>query len=373
MSPPPIIQELINAAGMDGLNQAVAAAIQAAPDFMKQNGSGEPSITNGQDFVNLATSLLQWVPTEDTNATKVLDTICLFYFVLDQQPLLGLQTQIGPGSVGQPLTSFSQWIVKYAVQIGNFMNAPPSLTPASFQTFAKSPAYRVSECIDPTGASFHCFNDFFSRRLAQPRTISSPNSNLTVVYPADSRFDDAWTIDAQGNTTPTDDPHEISSKGLTYTIAELLGNSQFASSFNSGVWAHSFLDTFNYHRMHSPVSGTVVEARVIQAAAYLDVTVNSKTGQLQGRRKIGNPNITDRPKGGNPTLRDPNVTPTADDYSDYQFLQTRGLIVIDTSTSGQGNIGYVAGTCDNFSPSIPSLRPGRFLLQLAEKKHKRIS
>ncbi|KAK1758967.1 phosphatidylserine decarboxylase proenzyme 3-like protein 1 [Echria macrotheca] len=348
MSTPPIIQALIDMVSMDGLNQAVAAAITAAPDFMAQSDSHEPAITNGEDFVKLATSLLQWVPTENkddptkVNATKVLDTICLLYFVLDQKPLLGLQNRVGPDAVGQPLTPFSQWIVDYAAQIGNYMNSPSSLTQESFQTFVNSAKYRTAECIDPTGASFHCFNDFFSRRLAQPRTISNPNSNYTVVYPADSAFDDAWTIDAQGNTTPTDDPHEISSKGFTYTIAQLLDNSQFASSFNNGVWAHSFLDTFNYHRMHSPVSGTVVEARVIQAAAYLDVTVNPTTGKLKGRRKIGNSNITDRPRGGNPTLRDPKVTPQADDYSDYQFLQTRGLVVIDTSTSGQGDIGYVA-------------------------------
>jgi phosphatidylserine decarboxylase len=67
----------------------------------------------------------------------------------------------------------------------------------------------------------------------------------------------------------------IQVKGVPWDIKSLLGGTDYASAFTGGVWCHSFLCTYNYYRQHAPVSGTVVEAKVIQGGAYLAIHVIS--------------------------------------------------------------------------------------------------
>ncbi len=70
---------------------------------------------------------------------------------------------------------------------------------------------------------------------------------------------------------------------------------------------HSFLNTFDYHRWHTPVAGRVLESKVIQGQAYLDV--KTKPAIMDGEEvKVLN----------------------ALDGTGYQFVQTRGLVVIDS-------------------------------------------
>lgn len=63
--------------------------------------------------------------------------------------------------------------------------------------------------------------------------------------------------------------------------------------------------TFDYHRWHAPLAGTVLETNVIAGQAFLDVRVTH----------------TD---AGESALR-------AVEGTGYQFVQTRGLVILDTS------------------------------------------
>jgi len=99
-------------------------------------------------------------------------------------------------------------------------------------------------------------------------------------------------------------------KNLPWTISSLLQGSEYADEFHGGVWMHAFLNTFNYHRQHAPVAGEVLEAKNIQGAAYMEV--NSKCEPM--RVMCG---------------------PDAPDTPGYQFLQTRGMIIIDNPVLGK--------------------------------------
>ncbi|KAK3305136.1 phosphatidylserine decarboxylase-domain-containing protein [Chaetomium strumarium] len=134
-----------------------------------------------------------------------------------------------------------------------------------------------------------------------PHPINGPGNNKVVVYPANSRFDAAFTIDANDRSNPSANQIDINT---------LLNSSQYASSFAGGIWSHSFLSTYNYHRLYAPVSGTVVEARVI---------ANLKGGTFKKRCYIGK-----LPKNKGMHIE-------AVDGAGYQFLQTCSLFVIDTS------------------------------------------
>jgi len=92
-------------------------------------------------------------------------------------------------------------------------------------------------------------------------------------------------------------------------------NSDHADRFAGGVFTHSALRTFDYHRFHSPVAGTVREARIVQGQAYLDVDVIDSTAHAGA---------------------EPRRVLHAVEGTGYQFLQTRGLVVIESA------IGLVA-------------------------------
>lgn len=83
---------------------------------------------------------------------------------------------------------------------------------------------------------------------------------------------------------------------------------------------HPFLGSRNYHRMHAPVGGTVLETKLVEGQIYLKVIVD-ENGKLQPIRKIGRkkPSI----------LNTPNT-------AGYQFLHMRRLVVLETK------IGLVA-------------------------------
>ena len=328
---PQVIQDLFKIlrplGGLDAVEQAVRNAKEQDPETLERFG-----IRHAQDFINWITSFLTWVPFENDEARVVYDMVCLFAFVFDREPLISEQTPIAPASEDKPLTALSRWLVKYAKTMGAFMSTPASLTRETFTTFKNCHHYRVFECASPDGEAFRTFNEFFGRKLLVPRQIDGPGDNRIVTYAADSAFDNAFDIKPDSTIeVPADrwedDGNPITAKSLTWSIQSLLDHSRiYESAFAGGVWMHSFLNTFNYHRFHAPVSGTIVEARVIQQASYLDAV--AEDGKLLHRRRV----------------RVPKDKEATNDMSGFQFLQTRGLIIIDTSTSEDGDIGLVAGT-----------------------------
>ncbi|KAK3321867.1 phosphatidylserine decarboxylase-domain-containing protein [Apodospora peruviana] len=316
------------------LEEAVKSAIGKAGGV-----TAAEQISDANSFIGWMSNLLQWVPFETTQSTEVLQKLCVFYFVLDQPTMAFFQTDVDPNSVGNGLTTLSAWIVEYAAAMGVFMSKPPSLTKESFQTFVVATKYRVWECESPDGSAFHSFNDFFGRHLATPRPVDTPNSNLVPVYPADSRWGSCHGIDTGSNTwvpagsLANSKQELITAKGWTWSVGALLQGSDYASAFGGGVWVHSFLSTFNYHRYHSAVAGRVVDCNVVQNAAYLDVVASGE--KLVPRRRIN------RDVRGNGN--DVGAEITAEDQSGYQFLQTRGYVIIDTNAAGPENdIGLVA-------------------------------
>ncbi|UNI18327.1 hypothetical protein JDV02_004601 [Purpureocillium takamizusanense] len=187
------------------------------------------------------------------------------------------------------------------------MDTPASITPESLQSFKDSPPYNYEEALVPPGG-FRTFNEFFARHLKPgARPIDSPADDKVIVYPADCTYDNSIT---DQSIVSIQSGGVVMIKNLPWTIGSLLQGSEFANDFDGGVWMHAFLNTFNYHRQHAPVAGTVIEAKNIQGAAYLEV--NAK---CQPIRVMCGPDAPDSPG--------------------YQFLQMRGMVVIDNPVLGK--------------------------------------
>ncbi|KXH26337.1 phosphatidylserine decarboxylase [Colletotrichum simmondsii] len=112
-------------------------------------------------------------------------------------------------------------------------------------------------------------------------------------------------------------------KGLPWTIGELLGGCGGGEEFEGGIWIHAFLNTYNYHHVHAPVSGRVVEARKVRGLACFEVVVDDEEKRAACRR------VEDVSK-----WKDERGL-TAPNSPGYQFLQTRGVVVIENPLLGK--------------------------------------
>jgi phosphatidylserine decarboxylase len=261
------------------------------------------SVRNLDDYLKYINDLVTWAPRERGDTRYVYDKLAEFYFFLDQEPVKSLQSPIQPGKRPKKLTPLSEWIVEYASAWGSYLDTLASAK--DVETFKTDPVFNWDEYMPPP-SGYRTFNQFFARHVKPGmRPIAGLSDDGVLVSPADCTFVGWWQVSENSNVYVED--QKLSIKGIQWSIHQLLEGSTYAEHFKGGIFTHSFLNTFDYHRWHTPVRGKVVEARVIQGQAYLDVNVK--------------PAIVDGKKV--------NVLNTLDGTG-YQFVQTRGLIVIDS-------------------------------------------
>jgi len=259
---------------------------------------------------------LKWIPRQEGDTRYVYDHIVKFYFILDQEPVKSLQTPIKPGE--EKLEPLSEWIVEYANAWGLFMDTPESAE--RVKSFKYDQAFHWDDYMPPPSnykgdddyKAYRTFNQFFARHVKPGvRPIAGLRDNSVIVSPADCTFAGWWQIgnDEDSNIYVVGEKNGVVDiKGIQWSIRELLKDSKYADRFKGGIFCHMFLNSIDYHRWHTPVQGKVVEARVIQGQCYLDVNVAQKR------------------------LPDGTVVNVLNalDGTGYQFVQTRGLIVIDS-------------------------------------------
>ncbi|GAA1923537.1 hypothetical protein GCM10009815_17670 [Nocardioides marmoribigeumensis] len=179
---------------------------------------------------------------------------------------------------------------------------------------ANAPEYGVEESLvdgrpnSPSG--WLTFNQFFARELNPGlRPISEPTDNSVVTSPADCLFRQSFDIDDDSNIPA------VTIKGTHRygNIAQLLEGSRYAEAFAGGTFVHYMLPPSSYHRYHVPVSGRVEESFVVPGRVYMEVALEDH--QLSSK---------DRTQSG------------------YEFSQVRGVLTLDTSASGHGDLGTVA-------------------------------
>lgn len=79
-----------------------------------------------------------------------------------------------------------------------------------------------------------------------------PIADSEVVSPVDGVLSQTATFD--------DKQELIQAKGKTYTLKDLLRDDEMAKRFEGGAFATIYLAPFNYHRIHSPVKGRILDA-----------------------------------------------------------------------------------------------------------------
>ncbi|MBO5054128.1 MAG: phosphatidylserine decarboxylase [Muribaculaceae bacterium] len=321
----PKTQELIDLISKNNWQDKFQKAFEKAKSYNVQEMD---DINSLEDYYNWLDANLRWVPVEDQFGRKMFNHICKFYFILQQSPVLELQTPVQPHDQSQPLTPLSAWMKDYIKELGRFLDSPESITDESVKSFYNSPEFNMDEYLEPRGG-WKSYNEFFARSCKPgARPVAAITDSTVITSPADATFDGAWEVRG-------DDTIEI--KGIHWKISELLEGSPYKDRFKGGMWMHSFLGPADYHRQHSPVAGRVLESRDIMGVVYLEVTAvpDPKTGRntLEGHRPVARFDAPDTPG--------------------YEFMQNRGLVVMQSSIGlvailpmGMGQVSSVVMTAE---------------------------
>lgn len=328
----PVVEELISLIAENGWKDKFEKALEACH---AANTIEYENIRTLDDYYAWLDNSLKWVPVENPEGTAVYTAVTTFYFLLDQEPVKSLQTPIIPsklkGNDMPALSPLSSWMRKYVIAFGAWMNEPGSLTDEAVKSYYDSPRYNMGDYEMPLGG-WKTFNQFFARRTKPGyRPIAAINDDHVIVSPADSTNDGQWEVNADS---------KVSIKGLEWSIEELLEGSKYKDDFDGGIFIHQFLNTTDYHRQHAPVGGIVLEAREIQGATYLGVEAVPIEGDPKGRKKIVRRKLN------------------ALDEAGYQFLQMRGLIVIQSKI---GKVAVLPMGMAQVSSIIVTAEEGKFL------------
>lgn len=110
--------------------------------------------------------------------------------------------------------------------------------------FVKTYKINMSEA-EKDLTEYKSLNDLFTRRL---KSGVRPIADSFCVHPADSRITQHGEI-SQGQL--------IQAKGITYSLANFLGNNEQAARYEGGYFIVYYLCPTDYHRVHAPVEGVI--------------------------------------------------------------------------------------------------------------------
>jgi phosphatidylserine decarboxylase len=183
----------------------------------------------------------------------------------------------------------AQWLIKFNTAWGEWLNSPDSWNDEYYQLALSDPLFELDTDRYESPDNWHSWNDFFTRKLKFKYQIS----NFKFISPCDGEI--------------------VSAPVKTATIAnwlDLLGDSPYRDCFVGGETFHIVLDVFDYHRFHMPCDGTVLECTTIQG-------IHAGGGEIiwdeaENRYRYKQCGVTD-----------------------FQMLETRGVLIADTPSFGK--------------------------------------
>ncbi len=185
----------------------------------------------------------------------------------------------------------AQWLKAYNTAWGEWLSSPESWNEEYYRLALSDPLFELQTDRYESPDNWHSWNDFFARKLRKPFNFQL--STFNFISPCDGAI--------------------LSAPVKTATIAnwlDLLGDSPYRSCFQEGETTHIVLDVFDYHRFHMPCDGTVLECKTIQG-------IHAGGGEIiwdeaETRYRYEQCGVTD-----------------------FQMLETRGVLIIDTCAYGK--------------------------------------
>jgi phosphatidylserine decarboxylase len=147
--------------------------------------------------------------------------------------------------------------VRLSQAVGRLCDAEVPGALGRLATSLYSRAYRVNlDEAEPQAGGYASFDQFFTRRL---RHGVRPIADAAVVSPADGRLEQVGPVDSAG---------AILVKERDYRVGELIGDEAEAGRYAGGSFAVVYLSPADYHRVHSPATGKMVQVRSLPGDLY---------------------------------------------------------------------------------------------------------
>lgn len=142
----------------------------------------------------------------------------------------------------------------------------PVVKKAFIRTFATAYGIKLDEYARGSLSQYDSFNDFFTRELKDNiRQIDAdPNS---LVCPADGMISQLGQIHKD---------QVLQAKGKSYDVGQLLADYQLGKAMQDGSFATVYLAPTNYHRVHMPFDGTLIETIYVPGQLF---SVNNVTAE----------------------------------------------------------------------------------------------
>lgn len=182
---------------------------------------------------------------------------------------------------------------------------------------------------------FDSWNDFFTRRFRPgQRPVAAPDDDRVIVNACEStpyalrtgvqRHDTFWC------------------KQQPYSLHDLLAGDPAVDAFIGGTVYQAFLSATDYHRWHSPVSGTVLRGRVVDGTYFSEADSEG-----------------------------PAAVEPQNSQGYLAHVATRAVIVLQADQPNIGEIAVVAVGMSDVSSCVlhPDLRPGQHLNKGDELGH----
>ena len=138
---------------------------------------------------------------------------------------------------------------------------------AFIKNFAAQYDINMSEALEENPLAYKSFNDFFTRAL-KPNARPIASAANAIISPADGAISQLGSISAD---------KIFQAKGHDYSVATLLGgDEQRAHAFIGGQFATVYLSPRDYHRVHMPFTGKLIETIYVAGDLF---SVNTTTAE----------------------------------------------------------------------------------------------
>lgn len=124
----------------------------------------------------------------------------------------------------------------------------------------------MNEAVERDPYSYRSFNEFFTRALergARPIVAGAAD----IACPVDGRVSECGRI--EGDSI-------LQAKGRRYSLDELLAGQEWARRFAGGSFATIYLAPHDYHRIHMPASGRLIDTVYVPGRLF---SVNEATAE----------------------------------------------------------------------------------------------
>jgi phosphatidylserine decarboxylase len=230
------------------------------PSFAPPPQSGDIKLKNYHQMLRVINHVLTTAPEFNTTA----QVGCPINAILDFPMITaaGLAAFLSPKVNGMFKKVLGVWT--------QFLDSAASLyvlneTPAGWLCPAALKAINMQEYVHDPEAPFFGFkswNDFFIRRFRPGvRPIAAPDDQKVIVSACES------TPFAIGAGVKARDTFWI--KSQPYSLSQML-DGKFVERFIGGTVYQAFLSAENYHRWHSPVSGTIKMIHQVEGSYYAE-------------------------------------------------------------------------------------------------------